>query len=102
MIKPISAISTRATSRRQVVCMCDARKKYETKIANRVKENMNHLMILGAADFNMMYDLLKEADLFHREKVNDMMDSMKSMKSMNIDDSTKEDTIDENIFLDKN
>lgn len=87
-------------SRRQVKCVCDARKKYETKISNRVKENVNNLIVLGSADFKMMYELLKEADTFHREKMNELMKNVKMPVVVSEETKVADEDI-ENIFIEK-
>lgn len=108
-------------SRRACVPVCDSRKKYETKISNKVKENVNKLMVIGAVDFKMMYEMLKEADKFHKEKMDGFVKNMKMQMPDGSRDGTDEsesggdgddDTSDvfvdsgvtesDNIFMEKN
>jgi hypothetical protein len=101
-----------------MVCVpvCDLRKKYETKISNKVKENVNKLMVIGAVDFKMMYEMLKEADKFHKEKMDGFVKNMKmQMPDGNVAEHEADDTSDVfedsgevtesdegNIFVEKN
>lgn len=117
MMKKLSMPACQKTGvKRNTVCVsrCDSRKKYETKISNKVKDNVNKIMVMGAVDFKMMYELLKEADQFHREKVDSFVKNMKVQVPSEEDgvdtevvegvvvDETLSSDADENIFVEKN
>lgn len=57
-------------SRKGLVTMCDAKKKFETKVSSRVKDNLNKLLVIGSTDFKLFYDIAKDLDEMHKEKVN--------------------------------
>ena len=57
-------------------------KKWETKVSNRVKENLNKATVMGAVDFKLMYEIIKEVDEFHRKSVHDMMNKPKKESTM--------------------
>jgi hypothetical protein len=100
LLKQASLKAAVAPRRRTVSCVCDLRKKYETVVNDRVKENVNKLLVIGSVDFKLMYEILKEVDQFHREKAKSMMkgsdDSAASTSSIDADSDS------ENIFLEKN
>jgi hypothetical protein len=108
MKKLTTTQGVRCNTSRKVVCVavCDSRKKYETRIANKVKENVNKLMVMGAVDFKMMYEMLKEADKFHKEKMDGFMKNMnvevpkEDDVAEAVDDAVSSDS-EENIFVDK-
>lgn len=84
------------------VSVCDMRKKYETNVNGRIKDNVNQLLVLGTTDFKMMYELLKEVDQFHREKIEEL--KVKYQGKQNTSIITKpinDDTTNENIFLEE-
>ena len=101
LLKQTSLKAAVAPRRRTVSCMCDMRKKYETVVNDRVKENVNKILVIGSVDFKLMYEILKEVDQFHREKVKSMMKGSDD-SSTNSAIVVSEDDDSENIFLEKN
>jgi len=86
--------STTATDPKKAVF-----RKWETKVSNRVKENMNKLTVIGAVDFKLMYEIIKEVDEFHKKSMHDMMNKTKKDDVVH-SQPDHEDSKDENIFLD--
>ena len=74
-------------------------KKWETKVSARVKENLNKATVMGAVDFKLMYEIIKEVDEFHRKSVHDMMNKSKNDDVVH-PPQADEDSKEENIFLD--
>ena len=74
-------------------------KKWETKVSARVKENLNKATVMGAVDFKLMYEIIKEVDEFHRKSVHDMMNKTKKDDVVH-PPQAEEDSKEENIFLD--
>lgn len=93
--KPV--ISMRA-SRKPQVCVCDLRKKYETKVVDKVKDNFNKLLVMGSVDFKMMYEILKDVDAVHKEKFN----ALTKREEKKEEEDKVDETTNENIFLEKN
>lgn len=104
MKKTVPFSPSKPTRRSHVVCVCDLRKKYEAKITSKVKENVNKILVMGTVDFKMMYEILKEVDEMHKDKLEAIM---KGAKGEGERRSSPEVSIDggddgENIFLEKN
>jgi Tfp pilus assembly protein PilW len=74
-------------------------KKWETKVSARVKENLNKATVMGAVDFKLMYEIIKEVDEFHRKSVQEMMNKPKTDDVVH-PPQADEDSKEENIFLD--
>lgn len=96
MLSIKSSIAARPVRKHQV-CVCDLRKKYETKVVEKVKENFNKLLVIGSVDFKMMYEILKDVDAVHKEK----FQSMTKKEDVKTEVEVVEET-NENIFLEKN
>lgn len=82
-----------------VPCVCDSRKKYETRVSNRMKENVNKILVIGTLDFKMMYELLKDADAFHKEKFDGILQNVKL--PITPEKKTEDEETNENIFLEE-
>lgn len=93
--------------RTSVRCACDVRKKYESQVSSRVKENVNQLLLIGTTDIRMMYEFLKDADVFHKDKFEELKQKYQSnikdivpVKFTQLNMKENEDNTNENIFLD--
>ena len=94
-----------------VTCVCDLRKKYESRISAKVKENFNKVLVMGSVDFKMMYEMFKEFDALHKEKMHSMFNKKEDRPDV-VDaeplspdfetSSEASDDGDDNIFLKKN
>jgi len=102
LLKQASLKSAVTSRRRMVSCVCDMRKKYETVVNDRVKENVNKILVIGSVDFKLMYEILKEVDQFHREKAKSMMKGSESDSASTSSIDADGETESENIFLEKN
>lgn len=94
----IAAVKIPNSRQSSVRCVCDMRKKYETIVQKRVKENANKLLVIGTVDFKMMYEILKEVDNLHKEKFDEIFKNKDAVEVTNEDESAA--TAYENIFLD--
>lgn len=95
------------TAKKRYICACsDIRKKHEVNISNRIKENVNQLLVIGTVDFKLMYEIAKDMDAFHKEKFEELKRKYQSTsntainieKSIFVQDNENDDSV--NIFID--
>lgn len=110
MIKSLNVISKINSPRnnhcrdKRTLCYCsDMRKKHEVTVSNRIKENVNQLLIIGSVDFKLMYEIAKDIDAFHKDKFEDIkrkyQSSTNSIMNGNHDQFLRNDEVDDTLNI---